>query len=120
MDTFKDFVLDQLDGVPNLKCRSMFGAYGLYSGEKFFGIIDEDRLYFKTSDTTRRLYEERGMKPFRAGPKQILKTYYEVPADVMEDRMEMLDWAHQAIASQAKTNSEWPQEGAKVAKRKLR
>jgi hypothetical protein len=26
----------------------MFGAHGLYSGDKFFGILDEGRLFFKT------------------------------------------------------------------------
>jgi DNA transformation protein and related proteins len=47
-DSFKEFVLDQLDALPELRARAMFGAHGLYSGDKFFGILDEGRLFFKT------------------------------------------------------------------------
>ncbi len=47
-DSFKEFVLDQLGALPELRARAMFGAHGLYAGEKFFGILDEGRLFFKT------------------------------------------------------------------------
>ena len=48
-DSFKEFVLDQLGALPELRARAMFGAHGLYSGENFFGItLDEGRLFFKT------------------------------------------------------------------------
>ena len=40
-DSFKSFVLDQLGALPELRARAMFGAHGLYSGEHFFGILDE-------------------------------------------------------------------------------
>jgi hypothetical protein len=39
-DSFKEFVLDQLGALPELRARAMFGAHGLYSGEHFFGILD--------------------------------------------------------------------------------
>src|SRR5271170_5903973 len=47
-DSFKEFVLDQLGALPELRARAMFGAHGLYAGDKFFGILDEGRLFFKT------------------------------------------------------------------------
>jgi hypothetical protein len=34
--------------LPELRARAMFGAHGLYAGDKFFGILDEGRLFFKT------------------------------------------------------------------------
>ena len=85
-DGFRDFVLDQLSELPGLTHRSMFGGYGLYCGSVFFGIIHKGRLYFKVTPTTVVLYKNHGMKPFRPNPKQTLKTYYEVPADIFEDR----------------------------------
>jgi len=91
-DSFKDFVLDQLDGLRGVTCRSMFGGYGLYRGDVFFGIIHKGRLYFKTNETNRTAYRERGMKPFRPNQKQTLKTYYEVPIDVMEDAEQLCQW----------------------------
>jgi DNA transformation protein len=95
-DSFKDFVLDQLDGLRGVTCRSMFGGYGLYQGEVFFGIIHKGRLYFKTNETSRAAYRERGMKSFRPNRKQTLRTYYEVPVDVMENAEQLVVWAGQA------------------------
>ena len=98
-DSFKDFVLDQLDGLRGVTCRSMFGGYGLYRGEVFFGIIHKGRLYFKTDETSRAAYRERGMKPFRPNAKQTLKTYYEVPIEIIEDQEQLAQWAMQAARS---------------------
>lgn len=47
-DSFRDFVLDQLPALGDIRCRAMFGGYGLYLGEDFFGIVYDGRLYFKT------------------------------------------------------------------------
>ena len=95
-DSFKDFVLDQLDGLRGVTCRSMFGGYGLYRGEVFFGIIHKGRLYFKTDDAGRETYRARGMKPFRPSAKQTLKAYYEVPVEIVEDTDQLMAWARQA------------------------
>jgi len=62
---FRDFVLDQLAGVPRLRPRAMFGGVGLYSGEQFFGIVAADELFFKVDDTNRAAYEAAGSEPFR-------------------------------------------------------
>ncbi|HTM06840.1 MAG TPA: TfoX/Sxy family protein [Verrucomicrobiae bacterium] len=97
-DSFADFVLDQLEALPDVECRAMFGGYGLYQDETFFGIISKGRLYFKTDASSAALYRRRGMRPFRPNAKQTLKTYYEVPADVFEDRDELAKWARRAVA----------------------
>lgn len=101
-DSFKDFVLDQLGELRGVTCRAMFGGYGLYRGGTFFGIIHKGRLYFKTDETTRKDYNERGMKPFRPNAKQRLKTYYEVPVEVIEDAEALGGWAERATGSRAR------------------
>jgi DNA transformation protein len=98
-DSFKDFVLDQLDGLRGLACQSMFGGYGLYRRDVFFGIIHKGRLYFKTGDASRARYRERGMKPFRPNARQTLKTYSEVPVDIVEDRDQLVEWAERSVGS---------------------
>ncbi len=60
-DSFKEFVLDQLGALPELRARAMFGAHGIYSGETFFGILDEGRLFFKTDAAIAADYTARGM-----------------------------------------------------------
>lgn len=94
-DSFCDFVLEQLRGVPDVHCRRMFSGYGLYRGENFFGIISEGRIYFKTNAQTRKKYEERGMQPFTPSAKQVLKNYFEVPPDILEDREELVRWVNE-------------------------
>ena len=92
-DGFKDFVMDQLSDLHGVTARAMFGGYGLYRRDAFFGIIHKGRLYFKTNDETRAAYVRYGMKPFRPNGKQTLKTYYEVPADIIEDVEQLAEWA---------------------------
>ena len=98
-DSFKDFVVDQLAGVSELSYRAMFGGYGLYAGEKFFGIIHGGALYFKTNRATAADYLAAGMQPFRPNKDQTLQRYYEVPVDVLEDRQALAEWAQRALAT---------------------
>jgi len=94
--TFKDFVLDQLDGLGAVRTKAMFGGFGLYLDDAFFAIVYRGRLYFKTSDATRPEFQRQGMKPFRPSARQTLGTYYEVPAGVLEDARELSRWARRA------------------------
>ena len=105
-DSFKDFVLDQLDGLRGVTCRAMFGGYGLYQGDVFFGIVHKGRLYFKTNETSRTAYRERGMQPFRPNAKQTLKTYYEVPVEILEDQEQLTTWATQATSCRIQPDPE--------------
>jgi DNA transformation protein len=99
-DSFKEFVLDQLSALPALRAKAMFGAHGLYSDDKFFGILDEGRLFFKTNAQTQTEYTARGMAPFTYEMKgrTMSMAYHEVPPDVLEQPHELVLWARQAIA----------------------
>jgi DNA transformation protein and related proteins len=100
-DSFKDFVMDQLKGLPELRVRPMFGGHGLYEGERFFGILMNGRLYFKTDEQTRAAYLAQGMEPFvyEKARRTATINYFEVPPQVLEDREELAAWARRAIAS---------------------
>ncbi len=91
--SFREFVLDQLRGLRELEGRAMFGGFGIYAGGQFFAILYQGRLYFRTSDATRGAYLERGIKPFRPRVKQRLNSYYEVPAEVLEEAAQLEDLA---------------------------
>ena len=90
---FKDFVLDQLADLRGITARAMFGGYGLYHGARFFGIIHKGRLYFKVTTATAPRYKKHGMRPFRPNDKQALKSFYEVPLNVLEDTERLIAWA---------------------------
>lgn len=104
-NSFRDYVLDQLRGLGDVRARAMFGGFGLYYRDTFFAIIADGRLYFKTDPTTRAEYLTRGMGPFQPREKQTLKTYYEVPVEVLEDDEALALWALQACAVAAEPQS---------------
>lgn len=94
--SFLEYVLEQLEGARGLKTRAMFGGHGLYMGESFFGIVHKGSIYFRTDEASRPAYIKAGSRPFNPKGKIELHRYYEVPADVLEDAEELLDWARRA------------------------
>ena len=99
-ESFKEFVLDQLRALPDVRAKAMFGAHGLYQDEHFFGILDEGRLFFKTDAHSQADYVARGMEPFiyESKGRVLTMSYHEVPPDVLENAPELVAWARGAIA----------------------
>jgi DNA transformation protein len=102
-ESFNEFVLDQLAALPEVRAKAMFGGYGLYQAECFFGILMEGRLYFKTDEQSRTAYVERRMGPFiyEKARRTLTINYFEVPPDVLENREVVVVWARQAIQASA-------------------
>ena len=99
--SFTTFVMDQLAVLPGLRLKAMFGGHGLYQRDRFFGIIMDGRLYFKVDSQSRAAYEGRGSEPFvyLKGKRVVSMDYYEVPAEILENRDALLVWAQRAIES---------------------
>ncbi|MCR4274593.1 MAG: TfoX/Sxy family protein [Candidatus Campbellbacteria bacterium] len=96
-ESFKDFVLDQLMAIPDVTARKMFGGFGLYAEGIFFAIISDNVLYVKTDNESKQKFIDVGMDCFRPSKEQVLKNYYEVPTDVLEDREVLTEWVLKAI-----------------------
>ena len=91
------FVLDQLDGIGELRARRMFSGVGLYSGDVFFALIHGGVLYLKVDDTTRARHTRRRLKPFQPDGMAAMTSYYPVPASILEDADTLRVWAREAI-----------------------
>ena len=98
-DSLKEFVLDQLAALPEVRAWAMFGAHGLYQAGKFFAILDEGRLFFRTDAATATDYTARGRVPFtyEQRGRTIAFQYHEVPPEVLENAPELVAWAQRAI-----------------------
>jgi len=96
---FRTFVVDQLGRVAtDVRARAMFGGIGVYAGDLFFALIDNDTLYLKVDDTNRSDFEARGLGPFRPfGPDGEVMQYYELPADLLEDPDALRPWIEKAV-----------------------
>ncbi|HEU4623572.1 MAG TPA: TfoX/Sxy family protein [Steroidobacteraceae bacterium] len=100
---FLGYVLEQLGGLPRVTARRMFGGIGLYCDGQFFGLIDNDTVFFKVDDTNRPDYVARNMpafRPFRDRP-ELSMSYFAVPIDALEDRDELTVWARKSVAAAA-------------------
>jgi len=96
-ETFRDRVLPRLSGLGAVTSRPLFGGHGLYRGETIFGILFGGRLYLKVNERSKGDYQARGMGPFRPNERQTLKSYDEVPPEVLADPEGLLSWAGEAI-----------------------
>jgi DNA transformation protein len=97
---YRDYVLEQLAGAGRVTPRPMFGGVGLYLDGLFFALIDDDTLYFKADEASRKRYEEAGSRPFCPDPSrpEHAMGYWQVPADVLEDPDSLASWAREALA----------------------
>ena len=96
--SYLEFVLEQLGRVASVSHRRMFGGVGLYADEWFFAVIGNDTLFFKVDDVNLPDFEAAGMPPFRPfGPDGKPMSYYQVPAEVIEDPDELAVWVRKAV-----------------------
>ena len=66
-----------------------------------FGIVFEERIYFKTSEESRRAFIAEGAGPLYYKMKNaegILTSYYELPDRLYDDPDELAEWARAAFA----------------------
>ena len=98
---YLNYVLEQLAGLAGVSSRRMFGGAGLYCDEFFFALIDNDTLYLRVDDANRADFTTRGMGQFRpyADRPELSMSYYETPADVLEDPAQLVSWARRSVAA---------------------
>jgi DNA transformation protein len=100
-DEFIDYVVEQLSGWGGVSVRRMFGGAGLYREGTMFAVIAEDVAYLKVDDSNRDDFLRAGSAPFEPYPDKIkttIRTYYEIPAEVLEDPAELTRWAQRSWA----------------------
>jgi DNA transformation protein len=82
------------------QARAMFGGRGLYLEGRFFGLVYDGKVYFRTDAGSRGDYIARGMTAFQPpdrprGPRTVGRNF-EVPRDVLEDASLLQAWALRA------------------------
>ena len=116
---FRDFVLEQLAGSSGaVSARAMFGGYGLYAeGKVLFAVLDDDAVFFRVDDDSRAAYEEAGSRPFAPMPgQQPMRYYWELPAEVLEDREMLAAWKTRAVLAAERARDEKTRKKAAVRK----
>ena len=99
---FARYIVDDLlQNLDDIKAKAMFGGYGLYQGDKMFGLIDDDVVYFKVDVASRGDYEAEGSEPFtyevKGRKKPVVMSYWRVPESVLDSPELATEWAMKAI-----------------------
>lgn len=116
---FTDFVVEQLEGCGVISTKRMFGGVGIYCGDTFFALIDNDILYLKVDDVTRPDFERLGSGPFKPyGDDRETMQYYNVPAAVLEDAAELTKWGRKALEAAQRKKAAPKKAGAARKKRR--
>jgi DNA transformation protein and related proteins len=79
------YIIDQLSFVNELRGKKMFGEYGLYSGEKFFGLICRNNLFIKATDDLKLLIADDGMRAYETATEG----YWHISDIIIEDKDEL-------------------------------
>ena len=98
---------DLFENFGPVSLRRMFGGEGIFVGRQIIGLVMEERIFFKTNETTRPAYLAERSKPFgfNKGGKYIETSYYAVPERLYDEPEEFAQWArqaHQAARSKSK------------------
>lgn len=97
---FIDFVSEQLEGLPRLRCRRMFGGAAVSADDVQFALLMDNALYFTVDEATRPVYEAMGSRCFSYLRRQVrveVRRYQEVPADLLEERDRLLPLARESL-----------------------
>lgn len=97
-EDFKNFVLDQLQGLGDFETKRMFGGVALLLQGTAFAKIKHDKVWLKVNDSNRSDFDNLGMKQYTYGKDNSRKlNFYETPVEIIEDRDKLKDWAKKSV-----------------------
>jgi len=86
--TFVDFIVDQIENAGEISAKKMFGEYALYSGEKLFALICDDKLFIKPTQAGRAFIGDVVEAPPYPGAK---------PSFLIEEKVEDRGWLSELV-----------------------
>ena len=69
---YKDYILEQLNLLDNITCKSMMGEYLLYYNGVLFGGIYDDRLLIKIVDSNKKYNMQESIPYENAKPMYLV------------------------------------------------
>jgi len=90
--------------------RSMFGGFGFYMDGIMFALIAYDQIYFKVDNGNRQDYLDAEKEPFtyEGKRKPVQMSYFLVPSEILNDRIELAEWACRALDAAKRSKASKP------------
>ncbi|MDA3779684.1 MAG: TfoX/Sxy family protein [Bacteroidales bacterium] len=90
---FVDFVVEQIENAGEIRAKSMFGEYGIFSGKKFFALICDNKLFIKPTEVGRLFIKDIVEAPPYPGAK---------PSFLIGDKLEDREWISNLVRNTVK------------------
>lgn len=96
---FAAHIVDLMQSLGPVSARRMFGGHGIFLDGLMFALIADGTLYLKADPQSRDRFLSSGLEPFTYSKKgkPISLSYYQAPAETLEDREQMKEWANLAF-----------------------
>jgi DNA transformation protein and related proteins len=94
---YLDYIIDQLSEFGDFQHKKMFGGIGFFRGKIFFAGIMNGVFRLKADETNIQDFEAHGMGPWKIEGRNMTMSYYEVPEEIVSDKMKMAEWAAKAF-----------------------
>ncbi len=98
MSEFVEYLKEAFRDFGPISVRKMFGGHGIYYDGVMIGLVADDVLYLKVDAASAPKFLEHGLSQFKypKGDKLVGMSYYQAPAEALEDPTEMREWAQLA------------------------
>jgi len=97
-EEFKNFVLDQLQGIGEFETKRMFGGLALLHQGSAFAKIKHDKVWLKVDESNLVDFKGQGMTQYTYGKENSRKlNFYETPIEIIEDKDKLKDWVKKSI-----------------------
>jgi len=99
MSEFVDYLPEAFSAFGPISTRRMFGGHGVYHDGIMIGLIADDMLYLKVDEQSAAEFVASDLPQFKypKGDKLVGMSYYQAPAEALEDPDEMRHWAQLAF-----------------------
>jgi TfoX/Sxy family transcriptional regulator of competence genes len=105
---FVDFITDQIGFQEHITSKKMFGEYGLYFGNKLFGLVCDNKLFIKPTQSGRAYIHDL----VEASPYPGAKTSF-----LIEEKLDDREWLRELVKI---TISELPEPKPKKTKAQVK
>ncbi|KLV07086.1 DNA transformation protein [Photobacterium aquae] len=83
----------------NIKSRSMFGGYGIFSGETMFALVVNNKLHLRANASNETGFKDAGLEPYiykkRGFP--VVTKHYAIPEEWWQQPEKILEHAKQSL-----------------------
>lgn len=101
-ESYRVYIEEQLSEFGDYTSKKMFGGVGFFKDKIMFAGIMSNVFRMKADETTIPDFEAHGMGPWQHGDSKPMP-YYEVPQGVLEDKLELKNWANKAFVVACKS-----------------